>query len=309
MARASLAEREKQKVRREKQKAEQKAAERESQKAEEERQWQRRKLLLPTPVAAERLGLTASQFRKLATDLALKPESWYRNPNHLTGPECPLWPPEPIAALVAGPEVTAVLERSRRAKEARALKPEKRRAEFRERYGDWRTALRDAAEAMFSLNRYAKHASCRPEHRDEIYSLKSGLLHLLCEEGMVVEVKHHDQHQAGKSCRACNPDGVEDDGSAGHSSCRRCAGTGWYLPPRIVRYVAFRFVVDGRRFAWHQPSIEVGWEYPQPTESSEWTPEPGGKPTPMPRRRFAEAKDLVGWVIGESRRARSNPPS
>ena len=95
----------------------------------------RRKQLLSTSAAAQLLGLSDAQFRRLAARQGLQPEEWYDNPYYRSAPACPLWPLEPVQALVGGPEVAAARERSRKLREGRDAAPQRRRRALEARYG------------------------------------------------------------------------------------------------------------------------------------------------------------------------------
>jgi hypothetical protein len=261
---------------------------------------------LSTPRAAGLLGVTPDQFRQLAENIDLKPSAYYKNPHYRSGPECPLWPADVVRALVGGADVAAVLERARRLREAKATAPARRQATFAKRYPDYRLALPATAEALFSLNRYAKHRSCTRDHRDDIYDLKNGFVRLLCEVGCVRGARLHTTERAGLKCNRCGGAGGYEDDEFDEfdqfeedEGCRKCFGTGWYRPPTTLEFIAFRFEVGGKRYSWHQPRELVNWPVELTEGVDAWELEDVEKPLSMSRERFAEAKELIRFVLAQ----------
>jgi hypothetical protein len=167
-------------------------------------------------------------------------------------------------------------------------------------YPDWRDALQPAAEALFSLNRYAKWPSCPRGERDEIYGLKTHLVRLLYERGLAREVKVQTDPGKGKVCFGCDGAGWDADYD-GHSwPCCRCDGTGWYRPPTPRRYVAIRFEVGGRPYAWHQPEDRVDWPYAVTAQEGAWEPEADPKPINLPPQELSRGKELIRWVLARA---------
>ena len=244
--------------------------------------------LLSTPAAAERLKIKPAQFRRLADKLGLGPEDWYKNPHYRSGPLCPLWKPDDVDRLVGGPEIAALRARSHKYREARKRKPKERRRMLAKRYPDWRDALPPAAEALFSLNRYAKWERCSPEHRDEIYELKNRMVEMVYQLGLAEEVKLHMVNRDALICWGCQGTGYRD--------CGRCQGTGYYREPDTVEYVAFRFRVGDSLYAWHQPRELVHWPFEVKHGIEQWQPE-GEKPIKLNPHKFAGAKALIGYVL------------
>jgi hypothetical protein len=72
----------------------------------------RRRELLGTPTAAEWLGITPAEFRRLARESLIVPEATHQNEHHRTGPPCPLWAPEDILAIL--PSAVEVIQGRRR---------------------------------------------------------------------------------------------------------------------------------------------------------------------------------------------------
>ncbi len=259
----------------------------------------RREQLLSTPAGAKILKISPGQFRRLMVKQGIAPEQSYVNP-HRRSRRCPLWPPEPIRALLSSEEVVTIRARRGRVRNAKACKARDRISVFERRYPDWHDALLLAADGMFSLNRYAKHSKCQRAHREEIYALKSSFLKLLYHLGFAVEVKHHVANLEGRVCWRCGGTGVDDF----DQDCERCNGTGWFREPSKGMFVAFWFRIGGRDFAWHawhQPLEEVDWEYTLTAAADSWDSEKGEKLVPLSSQKFADAKQLVRWVIAKHR--------
>jgi hypothetical protein len=274
------------------------------------------------------LGITDAQFRRLAKQLQIEPEDYYRNPHHRSGSRCPLWPPESILDLVGGAEVAAVHERSRKLQEAKKSKRQQRRLKLQERYPDWHQALAPAADALFDLNRYAKWDTCSRKHREAIYGLKGGLIRLLYQLGYATEVKLHHVPREGLRCRRCNGTGQADDGAwddvdrhgrdqwldpldedLDAGGCRRCGGSGWYRPPDELTYVAIRFAIDGRTYGWHQPEDQIDWPYEVTAADETWHPAQEEKPVNLSSAKFADAKAVITYVLRQARSAQSQSSS
>jgi hypothetical protein len=173
------------------------------------------------------------------------------------------------------------LQQSRRARkshrELRAAAKDKRFQKFAEKYKGWQAALLDACNNLFNLNRYAKYESCSYEHKRDIYLLKDDLIRLLYQFGYCIECYEHV-----------------------------CEVRGRY-EPRKVRLVAFRFLVDNKPFTWHQPEDNVRFSYVPTQPGSAWKPSDGEKEVSLSKKRFAEAKDLIDWIIPQMEK--DVPPS
>lgn len=154
---------------------------------------------------------------------------------------------------------------------------------FGERYGDWRAALPDACAAMFSLNRAAKHPGYRVD-RLVIYGLKDGLIELL--HGTPGFCVGCFRHLVRYPCWSC-------DGAG----CGRCGGNGVH---HILGFICFQFVVRGQAYCWHQPESLVRFPVRFTEEAKYWDGGAGEKPVGMRRAKFAEAKDLVRWVLARA---------
>ncbi len=120
-------------------------------------------------------------------------------------------------------------------------------------------SLSQAAEWMYRLNVFARSIGRHPI-ADEIYGLKNRLVKYLYQHGYATEAVLHVK---AFDCWGVW-DGMEyvcDD------ECPKCGGTGIY---RTEKLYAFRFDVDGQRYAWHQPDRLI--DYPVELTESEATP-------------------------------------
>jgi hypothetical protein len=174
----------------------------------------------------------------------------------------------------------------------------RRIGEFDQRFRGWQGALPEACAALFSLNRFCKHAECSWQSREEIYDLKNRLVKLLYKDGYCTAAWEHRLVLPAKICRDCG-------GSGDGGCCDRCDGTGEYLPAKTVRFICFRFEV-GVRYTWHQPVELVRFPVTMTDAPADWQPGEREKPVPMPRRQFAAAKDLIRWVLEQSGKLRGD---
>lgn len=110
-------------------------------------------------------------------------------------------------------------------------------------------SLQVAAEEMYRLNVFARHAG-RNILTDEIYTLKDLLIKYLYLRGYCVEVKLHLQK---RMCFSCNGTGEYWTGQ----DCHKCSGTGVFS---VTHLYAFRFEINGMRYAWHQLKKLVDYE-------------------------------------------------
>ena len=106
-----------------------------------------------------------------------------------------------------------------------------------------------AAEWMYRLNVFARSNGRHPIN-EQIYDLKNVLIKYLYQHGYCVEVKQHIQK---KECWRCEGTGEYWTGD----ECWKCRGTGVFSK---VELYAFRFNIEGKRYAWHQPKRLV--DYP-----------------------------------------------
>jgi hypothetical protein len=142
--------------------------------------------------------------------------------------------------------------------------------------------------------------------------LKTKFLHLLCSLGYAQGAKDHVVEHKGKRCN-CDAPPIDPDehplvtfARDNHNydavleddwPCRKCAETGWLRPPRRDYFVAFRFLIQGRRYCWHQPLKLVRWRYKGTEDIETRAYKQVGKPVALPARKFAEAKSLLAFVI------------
>ena len=107
-----------------------------------------------------------------------------------------------------------------------------------------------AAEAMFVLNRGAKHH----EFRHDIYRLKSVFIEWLYKQGYCRKVQRQTQTLV---CYHCSGSGVDPySGWRGieHDSCERCGGSGIYASHTLYQ---FTFSIGLHTYVWHQPASLV----------------------------------------------------
>lgn len=115
-----------------------------------------------------------------------------------------------------------------------------------------------AAWCMFRLNQHARYRYGNA--REDIYAMKNVFVRLLYQAGYCTQVTKHIQKY---TCWSCNGTGEYWTGD----ECYKCDGSGIYRQHTLY---LFRFSVDGRRFAWHQPGSLVTWDI----ELSEQQPQP-----------------------------------
>lgn len=184
-----------------------------------------------------------------------------------------------------------------RSDEARERREQNQYAGFTRKYGSPKAALADACEAMFNLNRYAKHRSCTGDHAAEIYRLKHDLIRLLYTDGYCVGC--HEHVVEGKKCFKCDGTGFSSGASADYDDeydgCERCGGSGLYKEPKP--FVVFRFGVAKKNYCWHVPRDRVNFEFNTTAEESSWEPTSEEKPINIRASAFARAKTLIRWVL------------
>lgn len=170
----------------------------------------------------------------------------------------------------------------------RAEKVAQTRADFPAKYADWREALPEACEGLFSLNRYAKYERCSPLHKHEIYRLKNELIEVLWRNGYSSAAWIHRVEQPEQRCHEC----------AGDSFCDHCDGSGIYRQARTLEFWCFKFLIQGKPYCWHQPRDTVAFSPSESVPPQDWqgfsTTE---KPIKLAPRKFSAAKDLLRWVI------------
>ncbi len=175
--------------------------------------------------------------------------------------------------------------------------------EFAARYGlpldatDRHVAYLDTCEALFQLNRYAKHDRCSLRERATIYALKNALVERLWQEGYCIQAVRAFSPKRDLPCWSC--DGTGDHPWYEGDACDRCGGTGVYRTVGGVSYWALRFVVEGVTYLWHQPERLAPWA--NAVGAPEETPHEvtiSQEPVTLPRRQFGEAKALIAWAAG-----------
>lgn len=187
-----------------------------------------------------------------------------------------------VERAMAAPEFAAARERA----ELRQTAGQRRQAELTLRYGAWQMAAGAACRALFSLNRWAKHRECTPDVREEIYGLKDDLIEMLYGAGYCASAWVHRMEQPAQECWGCFGDG-----------CGRCNDTGEFRPARTLKFVAFRFAVDGTAYCWHQPERLVRFAVRLTEPEAEWAGTGEEKPVRMGRRGLRRALELLRWVV------------
>ena len=164
-------------------------------------------------------------------------------------------------------------------------KPKDYTGSFVKKYGQPKAALLDAMQALFDLNRYCKHSTCKNDNRREIYGLKNTFIKLLYQSGKCDSVQRHIQTHEAKQCWSCEGFG-----------CDRCDNTGEYSAAFNSVFLVFSFNIEGVRFTWHQP--ESSLDYPvKVTMADAPMPKIAAKPLTVWNGKPAKAKALVRWVI------------
>jgi hypothetical protein len=185
----------------------------------------------------------------------------------------------------------------------------RKRKSLPERFPEWRNAIPAAAEAMFNLNRYAKYGSCSDPNRDEIYSLKNGLIEAFYVQNLATEVYQHIVSVPEQECFGCGGSGIwESWYTDAAGECRRCDGTGIYREAHDLIFVVFRFQIGGKAYSWHQPADLVKFAPQFTSEPRRNDLEKEERSLSMNRRTFADAKRLVRYVV-EAWRAESGSQS
>jgi hypothetical protein len=245
--------------------------------------------LVSTPEAARLLGLPEQSFTHLVRCLRLEPA----RAGSRTQPR--LWSRTLVEQLTGHPELLEVRGMAQRRQDCESLS-----SVLEGRYPDWRSALRPAAEALFSLNRYSKWDTCPLVRRTELYSLKLKVLHVFHELSLAQTIRIQSATDVAIDCDICQASGHDWRGQA----CRHCDGRGHRLGLGRLEFVSFDFVIDGQLFRWHLPRKSASWteqiEAPeeQPGESRGW--QPGGaeeKPIQLSPEQFLEAEACLRFVL------------
>lgn len=254
-------------------------------------------------------GMTDRLIRMLG-----EPDTFVKNPHYRSGPPASLYAVRRVRAFIRehGREMRALKRRRNPAVQERRAKARARARDRRliNKYPQWQDALPDAAEAMFNLNRYAKHRSCTQENREDIYDMKNRLVRLLYTLGLCESAHLHQVPMPGKPCYGCNGTGTatrkferldfeEEDFDDSDLACYRCGGSGWYQQPTTFEYVCFKFSIGGKPYCWHQPKGSVDFEYQLVEAPNDWVPDQGAKELTMRRARLSKAKEVVRYVLAE----------
>jgi hypothetical protein len=237
--------------------------------------------------------LERSWTRTMVDDLLGDPDDWRDNPKYRSGPPMRLYDYDRVVAAEATPEFTVRLAKANSRRRGKDYTPA-----LAKKYGIPSTGLPDAAEALFSLNRYAKHDTYSAKHQREIYELKNSFVAQLIDHGHLLGWGIHEIVQPPRvlECYCVS--------RYGEYGCHRCHYTGGVhrtLPMRTLSFVVLRFSVGGKTYTWHQPDdlVTVGFADKAPkidTTGDDWSPE-RDKPIEMPRSKFAHAKALIRWVM------------
>lgn len=242
--------------------------------------------------AAEILGITPQALQGIIDPIDEVP-----NPHYKSGSVSYLYCPLDLLRIRHSAEVDEARAR-------RGRKPKNYRSIFEARYDHRADALKDACEAMFSLNRYAKHGSCSADHRATIYDLKNDLVEHLVGAGYLVGRGQHEIVKPERELVCFRCEGTGEDWDGERVECERWGGSGAYdvLPELVLRFHIFRFDVEGSQYTWHQPDESVTFEIPEVPQlpETEWKPE-RDQPLNMAWSKLAEAKALVRWVVEGSK--------
>jgi hypothetical protein len=237
-------------------------------------------------------GILERAWTRTMIDALLgEPDEEWENPYYRSAAPCRMYLRTRLEATEATPDFTERLEKANARRRGKDYTPALVR-----KYGTPTAAMAGAAESLFALNRYAKHDTCSAKHQSEIYSLKNRFIAWAVEHGHLVGWGHHETVQPEKTLECYCVSRYGEDG------CGRCDFTGVHrrLPERILKFIVFRFGIDGKVYTWHQPADSVTFEYasraPQLEDACDWTPE-REKPIEMPRSNFAVAKALLRWVM------------
>lgn len=237
--------------------------------------------------ALKERGWTATMI----DDLLGEPDDYADNPHYKSAAPCKLYDLGRVTKAEATAEYATRLAKLRARRRGKDHTPA-----FSRKYGVPSAGLVDAAEGLFSLNRYAKHDTCTAKHRNEIYVLKNGFVEWLVGQGHLIG---WGEHQVVKPEKILDCYCVRDYGDDG---CRRCDFTGVHrtLPELVLRFVVLRFAIGAKTYTWHQPAESVTFQYAtkalQIVDAGDWTPE-RDKPIELPRSQFSKAKALIRWVM------------
>lgn len=238
-------------------------------------------------------------YKVTDAELAALPQVQRPNPKFKCAAPMRLFARQQVERLAASDAVQERLAKKQRREAAQAAHWQarsdqriKREQQFcdaiAKRYASWRDALLPACEVMFNLNRAIMHGR---HDEDYIYSLKNRLVELLYLQGACIECLAHERMLPGKECYGC--DGM---------GCERCNQTGWWIEPRKVRDIAFKFMICGRVFAWHQPDDLIAFSY-EVSATEQGSPKEE-KPVEMSWWRMERGKHIIRYVLDNSPRIR-----
>jgi len=204
-------------------------------------------------------------------------------------------------------------------KQKRQVSRQKRFNKFSIVYKNPLEAIPDACFALFNLNRYAKHHTCSPKHKDEIYNLKHKFIKFLYLQGYAIECYEHSLKETTKECWRCEGTGhtyydpyddeydeeyyyeddcYEDESNIKNDTCHKCGGTGRYIiPDEYLHFICFRFFFNEKYYTWHIPKAQIDFEVTYTNNVQEWEHEKDVKPIQLKRNKFAGAKDLIRWIL------------
>ena len=254
----------------------------------------------PVPVARSTRYLSMKGIiergwtRTMIDSLLGQPDEEWANPYYRSAPPCRMFLQARVEAAEATTEFAARIEKVNARRSGKDYTPT-----FVRKYGTTAAALAEAAEGLFALNRYAKHATCSMKHKSEIYALKNRFIRWAVENGYLQSWGRHEIVQPEKVLECYCVSRCSGNG------CHRCDFTGVHrrLPERTLEFVVLRFAFGGKAYSWHQPEESVLFAYagraPQLDDASDWTPE-RDKPVDMPRSRFALVKALLRWVLADA---------
>jgi hypothetical protein len=69
------------------------------------------------------------------------------------------------------------------------------------------------------------------------------------------------------------------------------------ITSRQLRFVAFRFAVGGKTFAWHSPIESIDFAYEVTNPAADYALPAYVKDVPLDPSQFQEAMDLIRWVV------------
>lgn len=181
---------------------------------------------------------------------------------------------------------------------------------FHERYyGGWWMGVQDACEALFQLNRWAKHYDCPPRQKTEVYALKNRFLQMLWELGYCEQAYLAHTPKRELTCYGCDGTGRRTYYDCGETDeCWRCNGTGIYRTVGGNPYWALKFRVGvGHEesrvnvFSWHQPAHLAPWALAKGEQPEEVKPLTRTiEQVTLAKRKRPEAKALIKWVTDQA---------